>query len=215
MSLDTYTNLKVSIENWLKRTDLTANIPDFITLAEVMLSEKLIAMNPPPAGQETPQTGNLVVTSSPPSLLPFPAGYMGTKRFQLQIAGDYKALTYKTPQQMAGYYASGNPEFYTTNGNNLEIGAPPDTTYAYRWDFYQTFTPLATAPSGVNWLLTGHPNLYLYATLIQAEPFMKNDKRIPVWAEFLANGLTDFEIANRKNRQSGSTLQVRSDAAIR
>lgn len=213
MSLDTYANLQASIISYLKRTDLSGNVQDFITLCETMLNRKFIGMNPPPYGEEATQTGNLVVASTPPALLALPAGYMGMKRFQLQIPGDFKALKYKTPQQMATYQCSGNPEFYTTNGANIEIAAPPDSTYAYVWTYYKSFTPLSDSNTS-NWVLVSAPDLYLYGSLIQAEPFMKNDKRITTWAAFLANGLTDFELANNRNRQSGSTLQVRSDAAI-
>jgi len=34
MALTTYTELKASIADWLNRSDLTAAIPDFISLAE-------------------------------------------------------------------------------------------------------------------------------------------------------------------------------------
>ena len=34
MALDNYTNLIASIADWVNRSDLTAVIPDFVTLAE-------------------------------------------------------------------------------------------------------------------------------------------------------------------------------------
>ena len=41
MSLTTYSGLKASIANWLNRTDLAAEIPDFIALAEDRLSQEV------------------------------------------------------------------------------------------------------------------------------------------------------------------------------
>ena len=41
MALTTYTELKASVADWLNRTDLTAAIPDFITLAESKFSTEL------------------------------------------------------------------------------------------------------------------------------------------------------------------------------
>jgi hypothetical protein len=37
-----------------------------------------------------------------------------------------------------------------------------------------------------NWLTEYAPNLLLYATLLEATPFLKNDERIPVWTNMYA-----------------------------
>lgn len=41
MALTTYTALKASVADWLNRTDLTAAIPDFISLAEAQMERTL------------------------------------------------------------------------------------------------------------------------------------------------------------------------------
>ena len=41
MSISNYTELKTSVANWLNRTDLTAEIPDFIELAENRIFHEL------------------------------------------------------------------------------------------------------------------------------------------------------------------------------
>ena len=41
MAFTTYTELKASVADYLARTDLTAQIPDFITLAEKRLKRDL------------------------------------------------------------------------------------------------------------------------------------------------------------------------------
>ena len=41
MAVDTYTNLQAAIANFLARDDLTAQIPDFITMAEARMSREL------------------------------------------------------------------------------------------------------------------------------------------------------------------------------
>jgi len=41
MALTTYTELKASIADWLNRSDLTAAIPDFISLAEAQMERTL------------------------------------------------------------------------------------------------------------------------------------------------------------------------------
>jgi hypothetical protein len=41
MALDTYSNLKTSIANYLNRSDLTSYLGDFITLTEARLNREL------------------------------------------------------------------------------------------------------------------------------------------------------------------------------
>lgn len=211
MSITNYATLQTAIASWLKRDDLTSNIPDFITLYEAQMNRDLMNMNPPHLSLEATQTGNLVVTSTPPCLLAFPSGYKGTKRFQIQISGNYYSLEYKTPDQMARYSFTSEPKYYTTNGTNLEIGAPPDSTYAYRWDYYAALSPLS---GGVNWVITNAPDLYLYGSLAHSAPFLKNDSRLVTWAQIYASLLQSVEMENTRNRQGMGRMQIRSDVAF-
>jgi hypothetical protein len=41
MSLATYDDLKLAAANWLNREDLTGAIPDYITLAEARINDRL------------------------------------------------------------------------------------------------------------------------------------------------------------------------------
>lgn len=210
MSLDSYTNLKTALANWLKRDNLTSYIPDFITLAETQMTRDFINMNPPPRQMEVTVTGT---TSAGTNTIALPTGFKGTKRFQLQISGSYRALKYKTPEQMAVYQFTGTTEYYTTNGDNLEIGAGTSDAYNYSWTYYKAFDALSGSTAS-NWVLVNCPDLYLYGSLAQSAPFLKNDERIATWAALYNNGLKAFEMANVKDRQSGSTLQMRSDVAF-
>lgn len=40
-----------------------------------------------------------------------------------------------------------------------------------------------------NWLLTAHPDIYLYGTLVEAAPFLKDDARVPVWEARLQDAI--------------------------
>lgn len=210
MALDTYTNLQAAVVNWLKRDDLTSYIPDFVTLAEDMLFTDLAVLNPPPRQMETTQSSTLSGQT-----LALPAGYLSTKRFRVSVGGSYRVLEYKTPEQMGKYVSSESPWYYTTNGDNLELGPIPDSGYAYDWIYHKSPDPLATASGGVNWLLAQYPSLYLYGSLLQTAPFLKNDERLATWQALYQQQMQNLEEANRRDRISGSTLKIRSDAAVR
>ena len=54
MALDgTYSGLKASVADWLKRTDLTSNIPDLVKLAEARIARDFPRRHPPcPVGTD-------------------------------------------------------------------------------------------------------------------------------------------------------------------
>jgi hypothetical protein len=43
-----------------------------------------------------------------------------------------------------------------------------------------------------NWLTDYAPDVLLYAILLEAVPFLKNDERIPVWESAYARGLASL-----------------------
>jgi hypothetical protein len=44
--------------------------------------------------------------------------------------------------------------------------------------YYNRLAPLST---GVNTVFQAYPGLWLYGALLEAEGFLKNDKRLPIW----------------------------------
>lgn len=70
MAITTYSELQAAIQAWLARTDLAANVPDFITLFEAAANRRLRVRQ-----QETSTT--LTPTSGSASL---PADYLSWRR---------------------------------------------------------------------------------------------------------------------------------------
>lgn len=206
MSLDTFANLKTEIAAWLNRSDLVSNIPTFISLAEAEMNLKFIAFNPPLKALEQNTTGTTAAT------IALPTGYQGTKAFKITTSGSERTLKYIPPQKFAELGAGDRPRYYTIIGSNLCI-AYTGTAEAYSWDYYKKLDALSDSITS-NWVLANVPGLYLYGALRHAEPFLMNDARIATWQAFFASQMDDLELANTRALQSGSTLQMRSDAAV-
>jgi hypothetical protein len=62
-----------------------------------------------------------------------------------------------------------------------------------------------------NWLLTNAPRTYYYGALMEASAFMANDKRVPMWAQFLETAITEVENADKRDRFPDFGLQMRAD----
>jgi len=73
------------------------------------------------------------------------------------------------------------PLFYADyNYQNWLVAPTPDAAYPIEILYYE-LPPLLDDVTQTNWLTEYAPQVLLYATLVEATPFLKNDERIPVW----------------------------------
>ena len=177
MAITNYSELKTAISSWLDRSDLDSVIPDFIALAEARHRRdfKLRRM-------ETRVTANTIADTEYYTL---PDNFIAMRNIQLNT--DPKtALEYLTPEQMDRVNAgssTGKPKAYSIIGNNFQLRPIPDSVYEIEMLYFKYFTPLSDSNT-TNDMLTYHPDAYLYGALVEAEPYLQNDKRIQVWSGY-------------------------------
>ena len=202
MALANYADLQASVANWLKRADLTANIPDLITLCEARIARDLrirsqvafttLSVNANTQTVALPtdwlQMDNLSIQSSPNVNLKF---------VNLEV------LDTNFPSNGT----SGIPNYYCIEGNNILLGPVPDKNYTLDVYYYQRMN---LANSGTNWLMTNHPNIYLFGTLAEAAPFIMNDERVALWEGKYQGGVQALQNADDKSQFSGSSIRVRN-----
>lgn len=86
-------------------------------------------------------------------------------------------------QEEADSAQTGAPAYYADYDYNHWLIVPtPDVAYPYEVLFYQ-LPVLLDEENQTNWLTEEAPQLLLYAVLLEATPFLKNDDRIPVWQQ--------------------------------
>ncbi len=207
MAITNYSELKSAIADWLDRTDLTDQIPDFITLAEARHKRdfKLRRM-------ETRVTANTIADTEYYTL---PDQYVAMRNIQLNT--DPKtSLEYLTPEQMDRIYSGSNkgkPKAYTIIGNDIQLRPLPDSVYEIEMLYYKYFTPLSdSAPT--NEMLTNHPDAYLYGALVEAEPYLQNDKRLQTWSSLYDRAKQDIISSNERDRHSGVAPTTRIDYGL-
>lgn len=176
MSISTYAELQSAITNWLKRSDLDSYAADFITLGEARIFREVRARV-----MEQRATSSLSTTSA---YINVPSDLLELRAVWLTSGGVVRPLQYATPDVLLQKYnntsASGEPSFYTIIGDEMRFGPVPDSAYDVELWYYKRLTALSSA---VNTLFTSNPDLYLYAALTSAIPFMKDDKRIAIWEQ--------------------------------
>ena len=201
MAISNYTELKTAVANWLDRDDLTDRIPEFIALAEARFNRVLRLRS-----MEVKYTASTVAGQRN---LALPASYIQMRNFQVN-SSPLTTLSYVTPEiydRVWGGSTSGTPKFYTILANEVSFGPIPDTVMEVEMLFYKKFDNLSVSTT-TNWLITNAPDIYLYGSMLEAEPFIMNDERVPLWAQALQQGVSDLQEQDNKDRHSGSALRV-------
>lgn len=182
MAIGTYAELQTAAANWLARDDLTDRIPEFTTLAEAKFNRVLFH-----PGMEKRSTVDVNPSSDEPEFITLPSDFQTMRRVRLSSVTGKPRLAFLAQTQMADYrYSidniSGQPCYYSIMGDELELAPTPNEEYTLEM-VYRAYIPALSDSNTTNWLLTLAPDLYLYGTLLESAPYIKDDARIPVWAD--------------------------------
>ncbi len=203
MAISTYAELKTSVAAWLHRQDLTTIIPDFITLCEASMQRDLNV-----GEQELTATLTLAQNASSITL---PSGFQKVRRIRYMYGDVYYDLF---PVALAPSYSDGvtprPPGLLSFQGDTITVHSPADQPYTFVIDYYGKFTPLSDA-NQTNWILTDHPDAYLYGALMQSAPYLGTDNRIELWSNAFVGILEEIKRLDFKRRNS--QLQLVSDVA--
>jgi hypothetical protein len=202
MAIGTFAELKTAAANWLDRSDLTDRIPEFISLAEARFNRVLRIRD-----METVSTA--ISTAAGTREYSLPTGFVQMKEFHL-TTDPLTPLAYITPEMMTRMWAGSaksKPQVFTIIADNVRFGPSPDAVYTTSMLYYKTFTALS-ASNTTSDMLTNNPDVYLYGTLLEAEPFIMNDERVPLWLAAFEKAVGDIQNQDNKDRHSGSQLRV-------
>jgi len=176
-----YTTLQSTIADYLARTDLTDQIPEFIRLAEDRLRKDL----------RIRQMIKVSTTTMTDSTVEIPQDFMAMKDLHIQ-GNPVKTLKFLTTSNFFRNSATssvGQPNFYTLLGSEFQFAPQPDSNYTLQMVYYYKPDYLSsTNPSNI-WL-ANTPDLLLYASLGEAEPYLMNDERLQTWAAMYDRALT-------------------------
>lgn len=202
MAISTYTDLTASIADWLNRADLTATIPNFVSLCEAELNRRLRAT---PMVTRSDAIIDTQYTNLPGDFLQMKSFYLKTDPIQkLQfLSNEEMAL-----KKMQGFLAGGKPNYFTIVGNTAEMLPVPNMEFTGELVYYAKLPPLAT--NSTNWLLTSHPDLYLYGSLLQAAPYLRDDERVAVWSSLFEKGVEQLRISTEQSEFTGGVLKSRA-----
>lgn len=196
MAINTYGTLKAAIASWLERSDLTAVIPDFITMGESQINLDLKCRD----------NEKRITASVSTEYFDIPTNFIEMRNMQLNT-DPIQHLNYVSPEQMDQYQpnsTTGQPKVYSIHGKEFQIKPIPDSAYTVEMTYWHRLTGMA-ADSDSNTVLTNYPSLYLYASLISAEGYTDSEN-IKKWMALYDRIIKKINSTDRIGRFSGTKL---------
>ncbi len=211
MTISNFTELKTAIQGYLwNRTDVVAQIPDFIRLAEAQMFRRL----------DCRQMQYLAVVQIRGETAQIPCGFAGVESFRVNSTTPHFPLEYVRPDAMDSSYSAPNslgehPRYYTIVGDQFLFAPYPASSedgHTARLRFRKRPEALG-AGNPTNWILDDHPDAYLYGALAQSAPWLHQDERLATWVALFTTAITDI---NRDDlRQAhGATLQLQPASGV-
>jgi len=171
MALTNYGELQTSVASWLNRTDLTGTIPDLIYLGRNRVWLDLVKLGGASI-LESSATGTTTGTISMPS------DWLATRSLKVEVSGVQTEMRPVAPA--AGMSSSGTPVDYYLAGTGVVLSPVPDGTYNYTLRYFAKLAAW-TADADTDVILSKFPHMYLYAALLEAQPFLMDDARMMAW----------------------------------
>jgi hypothetical protein len=200
-AITSYSTLLTTILGWLHRgsdVTLTAEAPQLVQFAENRIYRDL-RIRP----MEAALSGEIAS-----GVLAVPTGYIEMKH--ARIDGSPGApLRRKDAEWIYANYptrsADGRPAFFAREGDSFIFGPYPDSAYTVKGSYYKKLTALSD-DNPTNWFITDASDLLLFAALCEAEPFLQNDARIPLWEKKYDQIRARVQLDDEQEEFSGSPL---------
>jgi hypothetical protein len=190
MSLATYADLQTAVSSWLHRDGLSSIAPDLILLGEKWIFRKARTQE-----MESAFTGTI---SS--GVIALPTGFLAIKHMRVD-GTPTRTLKVRPASWIYEHYplrsADAKPQFVGVDAGSFVFGPYADSGYTVSGTVYARPTSIQ---SSANALFLANPDLYLYSALAEAEPYLKNDKRVVLWAAKRDEILHDINTEDKESQ---------------
>jgi len=190
-----YASLQSAVKNYLVYDDVNEFFDLFLGLAEARLNREIRIR------EMRANSGDLTANAS--SEISIPSGLIEIIDFY-ETGENGGTLDYLAPQKFwslkSSRSGSAQPAAYTIDGTTIYLTPLTDSTSrVYRIDFYKELTGLS-ATNTTNSLLTKAPDVYLYAVLLCAQPYLADPARQSEFAAMYENSRQSLLAADTRSR---------------
>ena len=199
----TYAELKTNIANYLNRSDLTSEIDIFIDNTEAELNRNLRVADMVKRATATAENQYLSLSTD------------WLEAINIEItSNNFRPLMQMSIESLDVYRRSinnktGQPIYYAIVDNTLELAPSPDASYTLQLTYYGKIDALSDTNTS-NFVLSTHPDVYLYGSLKHASVFLMEDERAPLFNAQFEKSLDEIKLQQEKRDfGKGSLVQRR------
>jgi len=200
MAFTNYTTFVATVANYLARTDLSDNIPDFVELAQERISRDLRVRQMLKVATADVTGGDATVA--------LPSDFLELREIHYANTPIVN-LEYQTPDlffRNNQVNSSGISHYYTLLAQEFQF-APISTGNTIQILYYSKPEFISTLlPSNI--YLANFPDALLYATLAEAEPYLMNDERIGTWSALYDRAITNIISNDKGGKYPNTSLMV-------
>lgn len=206
----TYTSLLTDITSYAERADskFVDQVPRFVMLAEQKIATEARGLGQVESVQDTMIVGvNGSALTKPAQWRESGSIWIGkgtgfNERKYLKLRSYEYCRAYAPNETLVG-----EPKFYADWDWRHHLIVPsPDLAYPYEWLYFRRPTPLSSS-STTNWTTQYAPQLILFATLLEAAGWMKNNEKKQAWDADYNRALKQVEFEG-KRRMRDRTASV-------
>ena len=203
MAITTYSELQTAVANWLNRSDLTSQIPEFIDLTEADIRTDLY--------DSQMETRAYATTSISSAYLAFPDDFRSIRRMQIVYGGVEYLIEERTPSELARYDDSGTglPRYFAVIGDQFQFWPAPDAGYRVEITYHKDVPALSDSNTS-NWLLTDAPNLYLYGACKHAAVYIRDNEMLSISGALYGQALEKMIKQNQRRKYGAHPLRTKA-----
>lgn len=192
MSITTYSELQSAVAGWIKRSDLTDRIPDFIRLAEIRLKSVV--------DLRVLETTTDLSTTPSSATIALPSDFKSPIALWIADINPQEQLGQLLVQSMPFNETPNRPQYWCIDDHTIRFQCPANNTYPIKFRYSQLFE-LSDANTS-NYVLTDFPDVYLFGALFEAADYTHDDQNAAKWnAKFndAVQRCNNQEASNNKN----------------
>lgn len=203
MAIIDYSTLQTAIANSLARTDLTSQIPDFITLAEARLSRELETREQEKRALATLTAGD--------EFTALPTDMRELRQVKLNTSPN-TVLEYMSPVALDNTFPSGSnglPSAFSVVGQEIKLRPVPDSAYVMEIIYIGNLPALSNTNTS-NTMLTRHPDAYLTGSLVEAYLYLMDDQRAQLYDQKFSRIIDEVRKDEDRSSYGSGALQIQS-----
>ena len=205
-----YPTLLAAIKNWVDRSDFAAVAPVLVGLCEKRLNRDLRVRD-----MLQRETAPLLAGAQ---YVDLPDDVIELKAVRPITNPPSRPLTVMTMDAQQEHFAeniatSQVPTSYALVGKSISISPAPTGAFTLEIVYYGNIAPLTYA-APVNWLVTKWPDAYLFGSLVESAPYLRDDDRMQMWKDRFEEILNEIQAADARAELAGGRMVNRRTKPI-